>query len=59
MATGGMLDQVKSAMLKCANKSQELEDASKQLTVLKLRYVALPANLSCMCRNYFSHKMFK
>ena len=40
MATGGMLDQVKSAMLKCANKSQELEDASKQLTVQKLRYVA-------------------
>jgi len=37
MATGNMLDQVKSAMLKCANKSQELEDASNQLTVQKLR----------------------
>ena len=48
MATGDMLDQVKSAMLKCANKFQELEDASKQLTDQKLRYVVRYHKMMCL-----------
>ena len=37
MSTDEMVNRVKAALLECATKSEELEEAASQLTIQKLR----------------------